>query len=84
MPKAQFLNFIPQENTWDIWNGNLCHFFSEQHIPYLPEEEWRTVAQVLVNNPVWASYNVPTPDGFDDWQSWALEFTLAVNGPNNR
>jgi len=82
--KTQYLDFIPDHSSWANWNGNLVHYFSEQHIPYLPETKWKTVAQVLVNNAVWASYNVPSPQGFDNWQDWANVFTLAVNGAQNR
>jgi len=78
------LDFIPSHSTWEQWNANLVHYFSQQHIPVLPEEEWQTVANILVNNPVWSSYNVPSGIHFNNWEDWASAFTLAVNGAQSR
>lgn len=68
--------------SWEDWNGNLAIYFSQEHILMLPEEEWRTVAQHTSSLTVFEPYPVPSPDGFENWQDWAIEFTLIVNGPS--
>jgi len=86
VPKGTLVNldFIPSHSTWDQWNANLAHYFSQQHIPIVSEYDWQTLANALVNNAFWSSYNVPSAQGFNTWDEWASAFTLAVNGAQTR
>lgn len=74
------LEFLPDFSTWEDWNGQLIHYYGEQQFPFLPEEQWRDVARAVSVNPVFDKYAVPSPDDFDEWQSWARVLTISVNG----
>jgi hypothetical protein len=74
------LEFLPQYSTWDEWNGQLVHYFGEQQFSVLPEIQWQEVAQSVVVNPVFDKYAPPAPNQYANWQDWATELTLAVNG----
>ena len=80
MANEVYIPFITRENTWENWNANLAHYFSEQHIPVVPESDWRTTANALTTNGFWARYNVPSDTAFQTWQDWADQFSQAVNG----
>lgn len=80
MNDLEYIPFITRENSWDAWNANLAHYFSEQHIPVMSETNWREVANALTTNGFWARYNVPSDSHFDSWQDWADQFSQAVNG----
>ena len=77
----QFFPFVPDYMSWEDWNGNLLVFYSEETIPYNTEDEWRTTADNVAQLPSFAKYPVPDPDLFENWQDWAREFTLIINGP---
>ena len=76
----QLIEFLPEFNTWEEWNGQLVHYFGEQQFPILPEEFWRQVAQAVTVNPVFDKHAIPDPGGFLNWQDWALSMTMVVNG----
>lgn len=76
----QLIEFLPDYNTWEDWNGQLVHYFGEQSFSVLPEEQWREVAQSVAVNPVFDKYSVPDPAAFENWQDWALSLILGVNG----
>lgn len=83
MANLQFFPFIPAGSDWQSWNGNLAMFFGQEPIPYLPEEEWRVVAKNVAQLPVFSASPVPDPELFQNWQDWASEFTLIINGPTS-
>ena len=58
------LDFLPAYSTWDEWNGNLLHYFSEQQFPRLPEIQWQEVARAVTVNPVFDKYAVAAPETF--------------------
>lgn len=68
--------------SWDDWNGNMAIYFSQEHIMFAPEEDWRSVAHHMSSLAVFETYPVPSPDNFETWQDWADEFTLIINGPS--
>jgi hypothetical protein len=78
----EFFPFVPDYSTWDDWNGNLSIFYSKEAIAINAEEDWAETAASVASLPVFAAYPVPYPYDFDDWQSWAREFTLIINGPS--
>ena len=81
MAQIQFFPFNPDYMSWEDWNGNLLVYYSENPIPYHPEEDWMLTASSVAGLPDFAKYPVPSPETFPDWQSWANEFTLIINGP---
>jgi hypothetical protein len=82
MSIQEFFPFVPQYISWEDWNGNLIHFFSEEPIEYHKEKQWRQTAKSVANLPTFSVYPVPDPDNFQEWQDWALEFTQIINGPS--
>lgn len=79
-----FFPFIPAGSDWQTWNGNLVMFYSEELIPYVIDElEWKFVAKNVSQLPTFISYPVPDPDLYENWQDWASEFTLIINGPSS-
>jgi hypothetical protein len=82
MSEPVFFPFIPEGMEWGNWNGNLVMFYSEEPIPYVTDEnDWKMVAKNVSQLPTFEVYPVPDPDLFDNWQDWAFEFTLIINGP---
>jgi hypothetical protein len=67
--------------SWEDWNGNMAIYYGQEHIVFQPEENWRAAAQHMSSLAVMEPYPVPSPDKFENWQDWANEFTLIINGP---
>jgi hypothetical protein len=82
MSIQQFFPFVPQHMDWEAWNGNLIIFYSEESVPFHPEAEWQMTAKSVAQLPTFSAYPVPDPDLYPDWQTWADEFTLIINGPS--
>lgn len=74
------IEFLPDYSSWEDWNGNLLHYFSEQQFPFLPEDQWREVAQSVTVNPVFDKYAIPNPETVETWQEWASGLIAAING----
>jgi hypothetical protein len=83
MSLQTFFPFIPEGSDWQTWNGNLVMFYSEELIPYTIDElDWKFVAKNVSQLPTFNTYPVPDPELFENWQDWASEFTLIINGPS--
>lgn len=82
MANLQFFPFIPAGSDWQSWNGNLAMFYGQEPIPYMPEDSWKIVAKNVAQLPTFSAYPVPDPELFQNWQDWASEFTLIINGPS--
>lgn len=82
MAVQEFFPFISAGSDWENWNGNLVMFYSQELIPYLPETDWKVVAKNVSQLPTFSVYPVPDPELYQNWQNWADEFTLIINGPS--
>lgn len=80
MTLQSFFPINPQYMSWEDWNGNFLHYFSEEPIMYAPEERWKDVAKNIGQLTAFESYPVPDPDTFGSWQDWAIAFSLILNG----
>lgn len=69
--------------SWEDWNGNLAIYYSQEHILFSDEENWKNTANHMASLATFQPFPVPNPDNFETWQDWAEEFTLTVNGPYN-
>ena len=78
----QFFPCVPDAMDWESWNGNLIMFYAQEPIPYHQETEWRQTAASVAQLATFDSYPVPSPNTFANWQDWAKEFTLIINGPS--
>jgi len=81
MSIQQFFPFLPEYSTWENWNGNLIMYYGEEPIPYVEEQDWKVTANNVAQLPTFSVYPVPLPDLYENWQDWAREFTLIINGP---
>jgi hypothetical protein len=78
-----FFPFVPEHMTWEDWNGNFIMWYGQENIPYMPNEnDWQMVAQNIARSPTFGKYPVPNPLTYDNWQDWARETTLIINGPS--
>lgn len=68
--------------SWEDWNGNFIHYFSEEPLMYAPENQWKEVAKNIGQLTTFESYPVPDPDDFDNWRDWASVFSVIINGPS--
>lgn len=75
-----FFIFSPDFMSWEDWNGNILISYGELNIPYNTEDNWKNTAAVMSGNPAFASYPIPDPEGYENWQKWAKDFTEIVNG----
>jgi hypothetical protein len=76
--------FVPEQTDWQSFNGNLIMYYGQEPLPISNELNWHDTARNLVQFPAFASYGIPNPDLFENWQDWAQQFVLLVNGqPNN-
>jgi len=78
----QFFPCTTQHMSWDDWNGNLAIYYSQEHIMFQPEENWRQAAQHMASLATFQPFPLPNPEAYENWQDWANEFTLIVNKPN--
>jgi len=78
---TQSIPFIAEEATWEGWNGNLLHYFGQEPLPRVDEDNWRDVANAMVLLPTFNSFGIPGPEGFDNWRDWVRVVVVMVNGP---
>ncbi len=75
-----FVPFVPDLSDWELFNDQLIHYFDEQQVPNVNEDNWRIVADFFAGNGTFAAFGVSNGDGFIDWTDWAGQFITAVNG----
>jgi len=73
--------FVPQNTDWQTFNGNLIMYYTSEPIPITDEANWQITAQNIIQTPAFSRYNIPGPVGFQNWQDWANQFVLLINGP---
>jgi hypothetical protein len=49
----------------------------------VPEDQWRMFGDALCGNPAFQEFAVPSPDKYENWQSWVLEVLQVTNGNYN-
>jgi len=79
----QFFPFSPEFSTWEDWNGNFIIWYGEENIPQEPEDNWLAVARHIVSITTFLAYPLPNPDNFENWQDWAKQVSLSINGPSH-
>lgn len=82
MAFQQFFPFTPNGMSWEDWNGNLIMFYGQEPIPYNTELDWKETARNVGQLTTFEVYPVPSPEAYENWQDWALEFTEIINGPS--
>jgi hypothetical protein len=79
----QDIPFLAEDTTWDNWNGNMLHYFGEEPLPYVPEENWEQFANLMIGLSTFSVYALPSPQNFTNWQDWVGSVILAINGPTS-
>lgn len=82
MAFQQFFPCIPDYMSWEDWNGNLIIYYSQEPVPYSEELFWPTTAKSICELPTFAAYPTPDPAAYENWQTWAKDFTEIINGPS--
>ena len=80
----QFFPFLPEYSTWENFNGNLILYYAAEGIPYTSEADWKITAKNITQDAKFSAYIVSDPELFQNWQDWAKEFTLIINGKPNQ
>jgi len=81
-PITQFFPITPEYMSWEDWNGNLAIYYSQEHIMFKPEEDWKDVARHMASLAKFGPFPIDSPDQYDNWQDWANHFSLIVNRTN--
>jgi hypothetical protein len=84
VPFQNVFPFNPAYSSWDNFNGNLVMYYGQEPIPYHDEANWQITAKNIAQLPTFSNYIVPDPGIFNNWQDWASEFVLIVNGPPHK
>lgn len=79
----QFFPFVPDGMEWEDWNGNFIMYYGEENISYNIEKNWQNTAKNIAQSSTFSVYPIPDPDIFENWQDWAREVTLIINGPSH-
>jgi hypothetical protein len=80
---TQDIPFLAEDTTWENWNGSMLHYFGEEPLPYVAEENWPSFANSMSSLSTFSVYALPGPDSYTDWRDWAEAVILIVNGPTN-
>lgn len=75
--------FLPDYMSWDDWNGNFIIYFGQETIPLNPEEDWQSTASQIMLLPTFSAYPVSGPERYENWQDWARDLALTINGPSH-
>jgi len=78
-----FLPFLPENSTWEDWNGNFIIYYGQLNIPYNTEENWKNTADIIAETITFSAFPVPYSSEYENWQDWAKEVTLIVNGKSH-
>jgi hypothetical protein len=79
----QDIPFLAEDTTWDNWNGSMLHYFGEEPLPYVTEDNWQAFANSMTSLSTFSVYGLPGPDSYSDWRDWAEAIILIVNGPTS-
>lgn len=80
MAIIQDIPFLSQDATWEGWNGAMLHYFGEEPLPRVQEEDWQSFAAAVVGLPTFSTYGIPDGQGLSDWRDWASQLVALVNG----
>jgi hypothetical protein len=78
--QAQFFPYLPIHTTWEEWNGNVTMYYGSQPIPHVAEDSWKDAANCMIALPIFDQFPLPDPKLYENWEDWANEFTLIING----
>jgi len=77
---------IPQSPvgvSWEDWNGSMLHYFGEEPLPMVNEENWKLFALTMSSLTTFSAYGLPDPEELEDWREWVKLITTVINGPSS-
>ena len=75
-----FFPFSPDYMSWEDWNGNFILYYGQEPIGVSIEDDWKTIASQIAQLQTFSAYPISDPAIYENWQDWANEFTLIING----
>lgn len=75
---------LPEGVSWADWNGNMLHYFGEEPLPYVTEDNWKEFALTMSSLTTFSAYGFPDPEEVEDWKQWVSSIITIVNGPTNQ
>jgi len=79
----QFFPFVPELSSWEDWNGNFIIYYGQLNVPHTSEENWKDAASLIASTFTFSAFPIPDPDTFENWQDWANEVSLSINGKSH-
>ena len=73
---------LPVGVSWEDWNGNMLHYFGEEPLPFVTEENWKQFALTMSSLNTFSAYGFPDPEEAEDWRQWVSYIITIVNGPS--
>lgn len=65
--------YDPRGLSFVQWASLLVEMFADQNLEYPTDNtDWKMWAYGLSGNGYFTQYNIPTPDGFNNWEDWAM------------
>lgn len=80
MALQQDIPALPDDMTWEAWNGNMLHYFGEEPLPIVPEERWLEFASSMSGLPTFSVYGISDGQGVSSWQEWVRGIIGLING----
>lgn len=77
-----FFPFLPDYMSWEDWNGNFIIYYGQEPIGTSSEVDWKTVAAQIAQLQTFSAYPISDPASYENWQDWARDLTLTINGPS--
>jgi hypothetical protein len=77
---------LPEETTLTLWANSLIIDFPYDNVPLLiNESRWKEWGNELIGAHSFISNDVPTPNNYNDWQTWAYDvyFLMCNNVEQN-
>ena len=75
-----FFPYVPDYMSWEDWTGNMIIHYGQQNVMLTSEEDWKIGAENMAKIESFSAYPVPNPQLYDNWDEWAREFSLIING----
>lgn len=75
---------LPVGVSWEDWNGNMLHYFGEEPLPFVTEDNWKDFALSMSSLTTFSAYGFPDPEEAEDWKQWVQSIITIVNGPSKQ
>ena len=82
-PKTEaFFPFFPDYMSWEDWNGNFIIYYGQEPIGMSSEDDWKIIASQITQLQTFSAYPISDPANYENWQDWAKDLSVTINGPS--